>query len=124
MAIGAATDLIAAEAVRLLSRRQWRERLRTAAGCPRRFTAYLAAHADAYALATLRRRLATIARVRRDARHAFDSRAPTTIDSSTCRTQAPQTPENPDGSLRLCHTAIQFSAMDMHMLYRALGSQS
>ena len=28
--------------------------------------------------------------------------------------------EAPDGPL----TAIQFSAMDMHMLYRALGSQS
>ena len=43
---------------------------------PATLAAYLAAHAGAYALATLRRRLAAIARVHREARHAFDSRDP------------------------------------------------
>ena len=43
---------------------------------PATLAAYLAAHAGASALATLRRRLAAIARVHREARHAFDSRDP------------------------------------------------
>ncbi|MBK1660851.1 hypothetical protein [Paracraurococcus ruber] len=43
---------------------------------PATIAAYLAAHADIHALATLRRRLAAIARAHREARHAFDSRDP------------------------------------------------
>ena len=43
---------------------------------PATIAAYLAAHAELHALATLRRRLAAIARVHREARHAFDSRDP------------------------------------------------
>ena len=38
--------------------------------------ATLAAHAEGCALATLRRRLAAVARVHREARHPFDSRDP------------------------------------------------
>jgi integrase len=43
---------------------------------PATIAAYLAAHAEAHAPATLRRRLAAIARAHREARHAFDSRDP------------------------------------------------
>jgi hypothetical protein len=43
---------------------------------PATLAAYLAAHAEAHALATLRRRLAAVARFHRKARHAFDSRDP------------------------------------------------
>jgi site-specific recombinase XerD len=43
---------------------------------PATIAAYLVAHAEAHAQATLRRRLAAIARVHRAARHPFDSRDP------------------------------------------------
>ncbi|MBK1662383.1 tyrosine-type recombinase/integrase [Paracraurococcus ruber] len=43
---------------------------------PATIAAYLAAHAGLHALATLRRRLAAIARAHREARHTFDSRDP------------------------------------------------
>jgi hypothetical protein len=43
---------------------------------PASLAAYLAAHAEAHALATLRRRLADIARVHREAWHAFNARDP------------------------------------------------
>jgi site-specific recombinase XerD len=43
---------------------------------PATLAAYLAAYAEAHAPATLRRRLAAIARVHREARHPFDARDP------------------------------------------------
>jgi integrase len=43
---------------------------------PATIAAYLAAHSEMHALATLRRRLAAITRAHREARHAFDSRDP------------------------------------------------
>jgi hypothetical protein len=48
---------------------------------PATLAAYLAAHAGIHALATLRRRLAAIARVHREGRHPFDSRAPAILNA-------------------------------------------
>jgi hypothetical protein len=58
-------------------------RPRTAAGQPRAIAAGLAAHAEGYALATLRRRLAATARMHREARRPFDGRDPTFAQART-----------------------------------------